>query len=210
HGTSPTWDEELPFIAPEYRRAAHRAFRACLQHGEPFDLELEIINARGRKLWARVIGQAVTRGDGTVVEVRGAIQDISAAKTAEAEVRNLASRLATTLESITDAFFTVDLDWRFTYVNREAEKILRRSREDLLGREVWEAFEIGDNSIFQHEYRRAMRDNVTVDFEEYYEPYGIWLGVTAYPSPDGLAVYFRDITERKLAAERLRESEERF
>jgi len=210
HGTSPTWDEELTFIAPEYRRAAHRAFRACLQHGEPFDLELELINARGRRLWARVIGQAVTRGDGTVVEVRGAVQDISAAKAAEAEMRNLASRLTSTLESITDAFFTLDQEWCFTYVNRQAERILRRSREELLGRKVWEAFDVGERSIFYREYHRAIRDNVTVDFEEFYEPFGIWLGVTAYPSSDGLAVYFRDITERKHAAERLKESEERF
>ena len=80
-------------------------------------------------MWVRIIGESVTDESGNVIEIQGALQDITDSKLAEAEIRSLATRLTTTLESITDAFFTVDRDWKFTYVNRKAENILQKSRD---------------------------------------------------------------------------------
>jgi PAS domain S-box-containing protein len=114
------------------------------------------------------------------------------------------------LESITDAFFALDDEWRFTYLNREAERVLLRSREDLLGKNVWDEFGPGVGSTFQTEYTRARREGVTVKFEEYYPPLGAWLEVSAYPRPDGLAVFFQDVGDRKRSEAALLESEDRF
>ncbi|MCC8363767.1 PAS domain-containing sensor histidine kinase [Lysobacter sp. A6] len=114
------------------------------------------------------------------------------------------------LESITDGFFTVDANWRFVYVNREAERILGRSREELIGRNFWAEYPGTIGEIFEREYRRAVDEQRTVQFEAYYGPLDIWVDVRAYPSPDGLSVYFRDISVRKAAQERLRESERNF
>tara|TARA_R110002049_G_scaffold44690_14_gene131018 strand:+ start:142 stop:1746 length:1605 start_codon:yes stop_codon:yes gene_type:complete len=120
-----------------------------------------------------------------------------AAERAEAESKRLAERLATTLESITDAFFTVDREWRFTYVNREAERVLLRTREDLIGRNVWEEFPDAVDSPVYPAYHRALETGVTEHLEFYFPPLETWFEVHAYPSPEGLAVYFRDISRRK-------------
>lgn len=107
------------------------------------------------------------------------------------------------LESITDAFFAVDWKWRFTYINAEAERALLRPRSDLLGKIIWEEFPAAVGSAFDTQYRRAVRERVTVSFTEYYPPpLDSWYDVRGYPSEKGLSVYFRNIN-----AERRREQE---
>jgi PAS domain S-box-containing protein len=114
------------------------------------------------------------------------------------------------LESITDAFFALGTDWRFAYLNDEAENLLQRSREELLGTHIWEEFPAAVGSTFQGEYERAVRERHTVQFTEFYPPLDSWFEVRAYPSPDGLSVYFRNVNDRIAAEEALRRSEERF
>ena len=106
-------------------------------------------------------------------------------------------RLTTTLESFTDAFFTVDRDWRFTYVNGEAERVLLRKREELLGRNVWDEFPEAVDSEVYPAYHRAVASGQAEHLEFFFPPLQTWFEVHAYPSSEGLAVYFRDITARK-------------
>ena len=116
--------------------------------------------------------------------------------------------LTTILESITDAVFALDHQWRFTYLNTEAERILFRKREGLLGKNVWEEFPAAVDLVFYREYHRAVEDQVTVEFEEYFPPLETWFEVRAYPYENGLAVYFQNINRRKRMEEELRRSEE--
>jgi len=101
------------------------------------------------------------------------------------------------LESITDAFIAGDSQWHVTYVNARAAQLLGKSREKLLGKFVWGEFPEAVGSTFYLNYQQAMREQVAVDFEEYYAPVDRWFEVHAYPYPEGLSVFFRDITERK-------------
>ncbi len=111
---------------------------------------------------------------------------------------------------MTDAFFTLDGEWRFTYLNADAERVLARRREELLGRSVWEEFPEAVELAFYREYKRAVEDQATVTFEEFYPPLESWFEVRAYPLEDGLAVYLRDINDRKRMEEEFRGSQERM
>ena len=114
-----------------------------------------------------------------------------------ADAEAAAKRALETLESMSDAFLTLDSEWRLTYLNPQAEAILERRREDLLGRNFWEEFPETVGSGFDAAYRRALREQVAVRFEENYEPLGRIFEIRAYPIPDGLAVYLSDVTEAR-------------
>ena len=88
--------------------------------------------------------------------------------------------------------------------------MFRLPRAELLGHHIWAKFPEARGTISHQEYERAMRDNVAVQFETFYPPLGIWFDARAFPSTQGLAVYFRDITAVRQAGEALRTSEERF
>ncbi|WP_198321014.1 PAS domain S-box protein [Azohydromonas aeria] len=114
------------------------------------------------------------------------------------------------LEAISDAFFALNHDWRFTYVNDRAQQVLGVQRAELLGRSVWEAYAPAVGTVFEREYRRAMAQGVPVAFEAHYPPLEMWFEVRAYPGRQGLSVYFQDITARRVAEERLQASEARL
>ncbi|HEX2168518.1 MAG TPA: ATP-binding protein [Longimicrobiales bacterium] len=127
-----------------------------------------------------------------------------------ARERQASEQVSRILESITDAFFAVDREWRFTYVNREAERLLQRPRDELLGRLLWDEFAAAIGTAFEREYVRAMAEQKTARFEEYFAPLDAWFEVRAFPNVEGLSVYFTNVTARRVAEERLRESEERY
>ncbi|MBW4452851.1 MAG: GAF domain-containing protein [Nostoc indistinguendum CM1-VF10] len=129
---------------------------------------------------------------------------------AYAESESARIRIANLLESITDAFFALDKKWRFTYVNGQAELLLQKKQNELLGQSIWEVFPQLIDTTFHREYHRAILEQVSVEFEEFYPPLKSCFQVHAYPAKDGLSVYFQDITERRRTAEALRESEERW
>jgi diguanylate cyclase (GGDEF)-like protein/PAS domain S-box-containing protein len=209
-GTSHTVEEALQFYAPEWRAQIRQAFDACARDGTPYDLEAQIITASGNRVWAREIGQAVRNASGDITHVQGAFQDITKSKRSEEALQQMSKRLTATLESITDGFYTVDHNWRFTYINKQAERLLLRPRSELLGKVLWEVFEEVVGSGFDQAYRRAAREHHEVLLEEFYAPLDIWLEARAYPSDEGLAVYLRDVSERRRADDAIRESEERF
>ena len=133
--------------------------------------------------------------------VRGVVvvsRDVTERREIEEALRRSEAEIFSVLESITDGFFSLDYELRFAYVNPQAELLLGRSREDLVGEMIWE------DPTFYPNYLRAVAEGETVEFEGYYPPLGRWYGVRAYPSASGLSVYFQDITGRKEAEERLR------
>ncbi|OKH52017.1 hybrid sensor histidine kinase/response regulator [Calothrix sp. HK-06] len=138
------------------------------------------------------------------------IEDVTERKQAEEERlklleldRTATNRIKNIFESITNGFFALDNNWCFSYLNKQAELLLQRQREDLLGHYIWEAFPDAVNSKFYHQYHSAVVERASVEFEEFYPPLNTWFAVHAYPSTDGLSVYFQDITKRKQAEQEL-------
>jgi PAS domain S-box-containing protein len=111
------------------------------------------------------------------------------------------------LERVSDAVFALDSEFRFTYLNREAESVLERDEGELLGENVWDEFPAAVGTDFQRRYERALREMEEVTFSEYYEPLDAWFEASAYPSESGLTVYFRDVTERRKRELRRRREE---
>ncbi len=115
------------------------------------------------------------------------------------------------LESITDAFYAVDTDWRLTYINHRAEEWWRRRREELLGTVLWDMFPEPEKTVGWQLHHQAMGERVPVHWETFSPNLKVWVDANAYPTSDGgIAVYFRDITERKKTEEVLRASEEKY
>jgi PAS domain S-box-containing protein len=113
-------------------------------------------------------------------------------------------------ESISDAFLALDGDWRFTYVNNEAERILLKSREELVGANIWDQFPETVGTPFQTECERAVREGIAVQFEARYPRLERWFEVRAYPYEGGLSVYLQDTTERRAAQDILALASERY
>jgi PAS domain S-box-containing protein len=112
---------------------------------------------------------------------------------------------------ISDAFFALDEEWRFTYLNERAHEIINPEGKTLVGKKVWEEFPDAVGRKFEEQYEQAMREQETVSFEEYYpEPLDAWFEVRAYPSETGISVCFRNVTERKQVQQRLEEERDIF
>jgi len=137
-------------------------------------------------------------------QVFGAGRDVTERKRMENQADRMEIRLGKTLENITDAVFTLDSEWRFTFLNSEAERLLQRGRGELLGGNIWELYPETVGGTFQKEYERALNGQVTVDFEQYYDFLEKWFEVRAYPVTGGLMVYLRDVTARRHTEAQLR------
>lgn len=136
--------------------------------------------------------------------------DIDNKVKAEQELKSKSREIETILNSITDGFYTINKEGILTYVNKEFKKIFKDSDIDPIGMSIWDIFQDSARSKFYTEYKRAIEDNVSVHFEEYYEPLDIWISVNAYPTGDGLAAYFLDITEEKRIREKLYADEQKL
>ena len=202
-GTAPSLDDGINYYIPEHRARIRSLFGDCVGNGVPFNEVLQIVTAKGRKLWVRTIGEPLRNEAGQIVAVQGAFQDITDLIDARDQAAELSEQLRTTMENMSSAFYLLDADWRFIFVNPMAEKTLNRSRDDLLGRKAWEVFPEAPRSVGA-KFEIALAEGRLVRFEEYYPSIKTWFEISADPTPQGLAVYFRDITEERAKDEQLR------
>ncbi len=125
---------------------------------------------------------------------------------AEERLAASAKRLRGVLESISDAFVALDEKWRFTYINDQALRLMNKSCDQLLGHAAEDGFPgIGD-IIFEEKWRQMMQRGEPIKREVYYAPWEIWLEIHAYPSEEGLSIYFQDISARRAAQFALEEA----
>jgi PAS domain S-box-containing protein len=135
-----------------------------------------------------------------------------ALRQAEAESRRAHEQISATLESISDAFFSLDEQMRVTYFNEAAEQVLGRRRAEVLGRPLFDIFSEARGSIFEREYARALQEKCALSFETYFDrpPLQNWYDVRVYPQKEGISVYFRVTTERKRQEQALAMEKERL
>jgi len=204
----PLFEHVFNFCKPgKGKEAVEAAFSNTISTGDSIDLEFEIITAKGNERWVRIIGEPEVL-NGQIIKFYGSLQDIDGRKRAEINVLKAFEEKNTVLESIGDAFFTVDENWEVTYWNKHAEKLLDYSKADILGQNLWDIFADPKASPFYIPFHKAVKEDAIIDFEAYYDKPNCWFDVTAYPSANGLSVYLRDVTERKLANLRVLELNE--
>jgi PAS domain S-box-containing protein len=132
-------------------------------------------------------------------------RDVTARKHAEVSLQEANQQITTIWESMTDGYVTLDRDWRIVYANPVGTQVICQATqlkpEEFLGKTHQEVFPSTVGQTIEREYQRAMAEQVAVHFEMQYEPNGSWFEIHAYPSEEGLGIYFRDITVRKKTEE---------
>lgn len=120
----------LSVFQGDMRRKIEEAIHNAIQHGEPYDLELEMITAKGNRKWVRTIGQPVREG-GRVVKLRGSFQDITVRRQAEEELRKSEEKISSILKDMPDALYSVDMkDSSLLQTNPSMSRIFGRPIED--------------------------------------------------------------------------------
>ena len=181
-------------LHPDDTERVTAAMQAAVDTLGAYQAEFRVVLPEGTR-WIRAQGRAVPHERGTGARLLGVAHDTTAHQDVDA-------RVARVLESMPAAFFSLDREWTFTHANAEAERLLGLHRDELVGSVVWELFPAALGSAFEVRYREAMESGRPTSFEEYYPPpLDRWFEVRAWPSPEGLSVYFLDITERRTREE---------
>ncbi|MHA6247403.1 PAS domain-containing sensor histidine kinase [Pontibacter sp. CAU 1760] len=188
------------FLAPEMANLNSQYLCFALQGSEMrFDLKQEI---NGEMKYFDVIKHPIVTA-GKVVYVQTVAKDITPIFRSYEVIQQQAWKLNTVFESITDALYLLDKNWNFTYINSEAQRLLNLDRAYHIGKNIWEVFPEEIHGKFYQEYYAAAQTDKSVHFEAYYSPGNMWVEVKAFPSSEGLSVYFSDITARVRAKQEL-------
>ncbi|MEG4303223.1 PAS domain S-box protein [Microcoleus sp. D3_18a_C4] len=222
------WMESLhPEDLPECLDIYQKAFDA----GSEYRLECRLRRYDGEYRWVLGTGVPRYRPDRTFAGFIGSYIDISDRKQAEQERAAALSReqaarkqaeetakalqsandqITNILESITDAFIAVDLNWNYTYVNHQAIELLGRPKVELIGKKVWEIFPWAVDLQGYKMATQAVAEKVTIEYEEFVPLWNKWLKVRFYPSDSGLSAYIQDVSDRKQAEAAFKASEEKL
>ncbi|WP_228060489.1 MULTISPECIES: PAS domain S-box protein [unclassified Coleofasciculus] len=207
------------FMDAEARQEQERHFkRRQPLMKEQFDFRYRCKD--GSDLWAIVSTSPILDDGNHLSGVLATVTDISDRRLLEQEkisrveaeartqvLRDTNHRITRILESITDAFISLDSEWRFTYVNGQAEQLIGKPRTALIGQIIWELFPAIHDSQYYTQIHKAVAEQMSVAYEEFYPTLNRWFAIRLYPSADGVSTYLLDISDR-IQEEALREQAE--
>lgn len=199
-------------IIPTDKRDEFRHLERKVLNGEIVQgIDTERVRKDGVRIAVSKTMSPILDSKGEMTGLSVIYRDISAKKRAEELAQRSLDQLLDTLESMGDAYFALDREWRIVRVNSNQERISGVRRESSVGRSFWDVFPAAVNLKYWTEYHRAMKDRIAVHFEEYYAPLKLWTEADAYPTKDGgIVVFFRDITERKRSEKAVQEANDQF
>lgn len=210
HFQSAAWQD---LMHPDDVGEVDRTIAAAIAAKAPFSATYRIVHRSGDTRWVREQGQAVYAADGTALFLEGMIVDITvehslrqAGADSQLAAKRTADRLIQVLESTTDCVFSLDREWRFTYLNGRARAEICGGR-NLEGLHVLEAFPQLVNTPFWAAYQRAAREKKPHSVEAFMPGLDHWYEVHAEPIADGVTVFFRNVDARRRADDALRDRE---
>ncbi|AKJ02879.1 PAS domain S-box-containing protein [Archangium gephyra] len=194
------YDTFLSLVHPEDREHVHQVVQRALDPtgSGSYRLDYRAVSPRdGTVRWLSTSGRAFFDSNGRAVRFLGTVLDITERVLERQAAEREKHRVTTLLENISEAFEAFDRDWRFIYVNRETERLVGMPREQLLGRSHWEVYPDTVGTPLEHLFRRAATERIPLSFENHYAPWDRWFEVHVYPTEEGVAVLFQDVTGRK-------------
>jgi PAS domain S-box-containing protein len=198
-------EEWLLHVHPEDRPRLLATLLQAMTGNPEYEIEYRIILPDGNVRWVLSRGEIVCDARGAPVRVAGISHDISDRKQAESKLHHALEQTTEILESIGDAFYALDQEWRFTYANRRALELWKLRSEEVIGRRFLDVFPQAEGSENYELHCRVMKERVAHHTESVSTIVNRWLTVSIYPtSGGGLSTYFQDITERKRAEQRAR------
>ena len=181
------------FLPSEMETVSTAALQQALL-GNTIRFDLELITGNNERRIYDAIKQPIII-DGEVDCVQTIAKDITPMVRSYNTIQQQAQKLNTIFESITDCFVMLDRNWNFAYINKAAEELLCMNPDYYLGKNVWQEIpEIVNGEIYNN-YHQAVATGKSVHFETYYQAVSLWLEITAFPSEEGLSIYFNDISE---------------
>jgi diguanylate cyclase (GGDEF)-like protein/PAS domain S-box-containing protein len=198
-GYSPPPHEAARHFAPGWREKMQALLHACASEGKDFDEEAQILMLDGKRSWVRCFAQPMRDGEGRIVGVEGALQEIAPKGLKPGTLLRHTVNLGGG-----EAFATVDKDGQFTFLNDKAERLLGAASADLLGRRLWNSFQKTVRLRLEEQFRSACSRSARIEFEELDARLSNWFEVRGYPFGGGMAVHLRDVTGRRKAQEQLR------
>lgn len=194
------WQDGTPFPVENHpAKVAFQTRQSCVNQ------VIGVYQPEGQLVWLTVTSQPLFQAFDVVpyavvtTFIESAPLPLAEVKrTDKAENSCLSEHLLEALETISDAFYSIDQNWQFTYLNHQAKQLLDRRSHCLIGKNLWEEFPETVGSIFEESYRRAVVEQVTVSFEAFYPAHDRWYRGRVYPIASGLAVYFQDVTGQKI------------
>lgn len=198
-----TAEETIALFPVEYRPRAEQLLGEAIKNAKDFDELLPVERPDGQKFWLRVCGIPTTDDNGRVTDIVGSFQDVTSLIRERDRAAELASKLVNTLEEMSDAFYLLDHQLCFVYVNTKAMELADRAQSEILGQNIWHAFPDVAKMEVRPKFEAAIKEQKGVEFTYFHEGWREWFRVHATPVSEGLAVYFRDVTSEYEEAQRL-------
>ncbi|GAC1313535.1 MAG: hypothetical protein NVSMB24_36890 [Mucilaginibacter sp.] len=204
------------FIAPENFDEVFRCFQKAIK-GEIQQFDTRVITAKGNSRNIQITNFPIIINNETI-GIYTVAKDITLKIKTEQELKSQREKLVDVnekfvniLESITDGFFAVDHNWKVTYWNKEAERLVGISRKDIIEKNLQDTF---SDEVFiksYAEYKKAMSERISLTFEDYFPQTDTWFQISAFPSKDGgLSVFLKDISLRKQSQEQISVAKENY
>ncbi len=168
----------------------------CLKNWQPCEATIINYKKNGEAFWIQFSISPVADENGWFTHWIAIERDVTEQKNIEQNLRAAYEERNAILESIGDAFFAMDNHYVVTYWNSKAEILMKKSRQEIIGRDLRDVYPPYPGRITYLHYNKAMAENKAQYFEVYNADVDGWFDVSVFPSSGGLSVYFRDVTDR--------------
>jgi PAS domain S-box-containing protein len=214
-GAEVSVEEGIEFYPPEARPRIREAFRNCIEEGEPYDLELPIVTAKGTRRWVRTVGAPAETKDGEVIKVAGAFQDITDRRTAQKDLEESEARFRGVFENAAMGIAIGSDKGRVIRSNPALQDMLGYSKEELRDchfAELTHPDDLEKDKALFEEVAAGERDRYQIE-KRYVRKDGevFWGRLTVSRHGEERVIgMLEDIDEQKAAKADLRRSQERY